>query len=344
MDVKSIIVRMPNWLGDVVMATATLADIRAHFPEAKITAMVLRSLAPLLEGNPHIDEIFSFERPNSFLRREESRDLIERLRQGRYDLGILLTNSFSSAFSFWRGRVKKRIGYACDGRSFFLSQAVAFPKERGKEHLVLTYKRLLIPLGIPLSERGPELFVTDEEKGRAREILRQRHVPEGAKLIGINPLAAFGPAKCWLPERFRETAIRLLQEQKDLYVLFFGDRAGAALVREICCDLPPRVINLAGLTTLRELAAFISILDLFLTNDSGPMHIAAALKTPLVALFGSTDLKVTGPFGEAQVIQKPAKCSPCFLPKCPVDFSCMKRIEVDEVVAGVMELLRKEKN
>jgi len=166
--------------------------------------------------------------------------------------------------------------------------------------------------------------------------LYQRGFKKGKRLVGINVGATYGSAKCWPAERFRDVALKLLED--DLYVLFFGDATTASLVKEICLTLPERAMNLAGVTTLRELACLIKDCDVLLTNDSGPMHIAAALETPLVALFGSTDDRATGPFGQADsVIHKHVSCSPCFKRECPIDFRCMKEIGVDEVVEKVKE-------
>ena len=146
------------------MATPIIADVRKKWPEATLTAMCQGAIGSLLRGNPYLNEIFSFTRPNQFLRKEERRDLIERLRQGKYDLGIALPHSFSSAWWLWRGHVKYRVGYRANGRGFLLNRAIRFPKTRGQEHLVTTYKRLLEPLGIPLSNTSPELFVQEEER------------------------------------------------------------------------------------------------------------------------------------------------------------------------------------
>lgn len=321
------------------MATPVIADLRTKWPKANLTAMCQGSgISALLRGNPHLNEILTFSKPNEFLRRQESRDLVLRLRQGKYDLGILLPNSFSSAWWFWRGRVKTRIGFATDKRSLLLTKALPFPEERGKEHLVLTYKRLLTPLGIPLSETAPCLYVTDTEKEAAIELLRQHKIPQGAIVVGINPGAAYGSAKCWLPDRFRAVIEKLIQ-RPNTYVVCFSDQAGASLVHDICKNLPPRVVNLAAATNLRELMALIEQCTVFLTNDSGPMHIAAALKTPLVALFGSTNAVATGPYGGGKVIHKHVECSPCYRRICPIDFRCMKQIEVDEVYAALVSQL-----
>ena len=157
--------------------------------------------------------------------------------------------------------------------------------------------------------------------------------------MGINPGATYGSAKCWLPERFREVAERLLKDL-DVYLVFFGDLATSSLVKEICQGLPSRVVNLAGVTSLRQLTSLISLCDVLLTNDSGPMHIADALGTPIVALFGSTSEVVTGPYrSSGVVIHKHVDCSPCYQRTCPIDFRCMKRIEADEVYGAIQKVL-----
>lgn len=338
----NILLKMPNWLGDLVMATPLIADLRRRFPQAKITAMCRSSVASLLKNDPCIDEIYSYKLPSGWIRRMEPIDIIEEIQRNEYDLGILLTNSFSSAWWLWRGRVKNRLGFACNLRSCLLTKAIPFPTNKATQHLVLTYKELLKPLGIPLSDTPPRLYISSEEDLAAKELLTLSGIPEKAYVLGINPGAAYGSAKCWLPERFVEVSKKMLQRE-NLYVLYFGDEAGAPLVDSICEQLPKeRVINLAGRTTLREFVALINCCNLFLTNDSGPMHIAAALNVPLVALFGSTDDTRTGPYGSGTVIHKHVECSPCYKRTCPIDFRCMTRIGTDEVYEELIKLVQEK--
>ena len=339
---EKIIIRMPNWIGDLVMATPILTDVRKQFPSAHITAMCRTPMCDLLKEDLDIDELFCFSKSNGFGRRSEKRDVIEKIRKGNYDLGILLTNWFSSAWLFWRGHVKRRLGFQGNGRGILLTDKVPFPANLKEQHLVLTYKNLLEPLGIPLSATKPRLFLTEKELEEAKVLLEQRGVSSRSKLVGINPGAAYGSAKCWLPERFREVAEKLLQQ--GIQVVFFGDQTTAPLVKDICQGLPPSVINLAGVTSIRQLASLIKLCDAFLTNDSGPMHIAAAVGTPLVALYGSTSEIVTGPYQTGTVIHKHVDCSPCYKRVCPIDFRCMKRIETDEVYDTLMKTLNSPKN
>jgi len=341
MSAQNILVRMPNWIGDLIMATPVLTDLRKAFPQASITAMCRTPLCELLKKDEAIDELFCFTKPsNEFLRRQELRDIISKIEAGKYDLGILLPNSFSSAWWFWLGKVKRRIGYSAHFRKILLTDPLSFPQNRKKQHLVNTYKQLLAPLGIPLSKTAPRLYVERNEVEESKELLYQRGYRKGQVLIGINPGAAYGSAKCWPPDRFRALAMKLLDET-DASIVFFGDSSTASLVKEICQGLPERVINLAGVTSLRELACIIKDCSVLVTNDSGPMHIGAAFGTPLVALFGSTDETVTGPYDrEKSVIHKQVKCSPCFKRVCPIDFRCMNQIGVDEVAECVHDRLR----
>ncbi len=341
MDFKNIIVRMPNWIGDLVMSVPVLAELKKRFPSAKITTMVQGLAGELLQADPHIDEVFCFKKTSMFGRRDKRRNIIEKLRRGKYDLGILLTNSFSSAWWFWQGDIKKRLGFFAHGRRFLLTDGMAYPKERS--HLVLTYKTLLEPLGIPPSPTPPQLYLFPDEIAKTKQLLATTYgIPLGSPLIGINPGAAYGSAKCWLPERFREVALTMV-DKTDATVLFFGDANGVSLTKEICRDLPPRVVNLAGMTSLRELMCLISLCDVLLTNDSGPMHIAAALGTEVVALFGSTDPVVTGPYGGGTVILKQVKCSPCFQRTCPIDFRCMKEITAEEVISTLLKVFHEKR-
>jgi heptosyltransferase-2 len=337
---QNIIVRMPNWVGDMVMATPVLTDLRNAFPEAQLTAMCRSPISDLLQEDLAINELFSFTKTSRLVRRDEKKNILDRLRKGQYDLGLILPNTFSSAWWFWQGNVKVRIGYDGAARRALLSHPVERPQNVDKQHLIVTYKHLLTPLGIAISDTKPRLYLKETELEQTKILLSQHGIKPHHKIVGINPGAAYGSAKCWLPERFREVTTRLLQD-KDVIVVYFGDLVTSNLVKEVCQGLSTRVVNMAGLTSLRELACLISLCNVLLTNDSGPMHIAGALNIPIVALFGSTSSVVTGPWQESTVIQKHVECAPCYRRTCPIDFRCMKQIEVDEVVQAITGVLNK---
>jgi len=327
---KKIVVRMPNWIGDLVMATPILADLKAAFPDASITAMVSEKLGQMLEADPSVDELL-------LICRKQHRAFIKKLKEDHYDLGLLLTNSFSSAWHLYQGKVKRRVGFRGEGRSLLLSQAVSFPEKRKTQHLVLTYKALLESIGILQSSQTPKLYLKEGELESARELVKRIDIPEQPTIIGINPGAAYGTAKCWLPRRFREVAKKLTEYDPSVVVLFFGDASHKELIGNITLGLSPRVINLAGETDLQGLMATISLCSVFLTNDSGPMHIADSLGVPLVALFGSTDPIATGPYHQMEaVMQKKVVCAPCFKRVCPIDFPCMKGLTVEAVLEALL--------
>lgn len=335
---KNIIVRMPNWIGDAVMGSPILEDLKKAFPDVKVTAMCQGVVGQLFSKDPYVDEVFSFQKPNGWIHHLHVFPLIEDLQKGNYDTGILLTNSLSSAWWFYRGHVQNRIGFGGRLRHLLLNQAVKWPQDVETRHLVSTYKLLLEPLGISPSESLPKLYLAPEENKDARLFLRKQGVPDDALLVGINPGAAYGSAKCWLPERFHEVAKTLLEHPR-VWVVFFGDAKGRELTEQIAQGLQERTLNLAGKTSLRELMALIANLNVLLTNDSGPMHMASALNIPLVALFGSTSAIKTGPLGPSQVIHKQVACSPCYKRVCPIDFKCMTRIETAEVIAAIQAKL-----
>lgn len=321
MSIENIIVRMPNWVGDLVMAQPILADLREKFPSASITAMCCTPLCTLIEMDPAIDELFCFhKKKSSFLPKEETRDILGKIQKGKFDLGVLLTNSFSSAWWFFQGGVKRRVGFSGNFRTLLITDKV---NRVEKKHHVELYKELLKPLGIFPSTTKPCLYVSDEEVKKAKELLAKRGYPFDKKLVGISPFAAYGPAKQWPLKRFIELSKKL---EKDACVVLFSNEK---------VDFDGSAINLSGQTSLRELMALISLCDSFVTNDSGPMHIASALNVPLVALFGSTDENLTGPLN-GDVINKKVHCSPCFKRECPIDFRCMMRISCDEVYRKVM--------
>jgi len=334
-SIQNIIVRMPNWVGDLVMATPVLTDLKRAYPHASITAMCRSPISDLLCEDEAIDELFSFHKVTPLGLKEEKKDMIAKIQAGKFDVGILLTNSFSSAWWFWQGKVHRRIGYSHFPRSLLLTDPVAEPPQ--KQHQVDSYKALLEPLGISRSSTMPRLYVQDKEIREAKELLRWHGYRVGKKLIGMNPGAAYGVAKCWPAERYRALAVELLKD--DVWIVVFGDAASKALIQSICGDLGERVINLAGATSIRELVCLIQECDVLVTNDSGPMHIAAAMETPLVALFGSTDKQVTGPYGqEKSVVCRKVACSPCLKRVCPIDFRCMTQISVEEVSEKVRQI------
>lgn len=335
---KKIAVRMPNWLGDAVMATPILEDLRKKFPDASITAVCSDMIGVLLQKNPHITDTLTFSRKKEVKKKEEKR-IRDELKNRNYDLGILLTGSFSSAWQFFRAGIPHRIGYPGHLRRPLLTTVVPYGDNYEKEHLVLSYKKILSPLDIACSDTSPKIYLSDDEKKAAQILLESHYITDDHTLIGINPGAAYGSAKCWPESHFRELTRQLLEDTQ-IRIIYMGDAGSKSLIDAICKGMPQRVVNLAGKTSLRELFSCIQACRLLITNDSGPMHVAAALKKPLVAIFGSTNEVKTGPYGIGSVIHHHVPCSPCYLRACPIDFRCMTTISVDEVLKPALKTMR----
>lgn len=326
-----IIVRMPNWLGDMVMATPILNDLRDKFPKAEITAFCKYPLSELLKNDRNIDEIFSFEKP-LLKKRFYKKKIINEFKKNNYDLGILLTNSFSSAYLFFKGKIKNILGYDTNFRKFFLDYKIKF-FNRKTTHLVDTYKRLLLPLKIKKSSTIPKIFLNKKDMEKTELLLKEEGIEKNKKIIGIAPFSNYGESKCWPIERFEKVAEKLLEDDH-LSIIFLGEKKDK---KKLKIFEKKRIFNLIGKTDVLDLAYIISICDLLLTNDSGPMHLAVSVDTPIVALFGSTDETVTGPYLKEGIIKKNIICSPCFKRKCSKSFLCMKNIDIEEVLNKVRE-------
>ncbi len=348
--IHSIIIRCPNWIGDAVMATPFLQEVRAIFSNARIIGTSHPAIASLYQHSPFFDDFIPVSRVKAE-KKASNKQFITTVRNLRPDLGILLTNSFSSAWLFRRAHIPLRLGLEGHIRRFLLTHSV---KDKGpscttgielKEtrHDVQTYRLMLnrIHKKTPYEKCPPlVLKVSEEETQNMQRHLETTYDTFAAhhRIIIVNPGAAYGSAKCWPPSSFRSLIERLIDEPKNR-VFVTGDQSMIQMVDDIVLRLPPRVYNVAGKTSLRELMSLISLSDGVVSNDSGPMHIASAFQRPLVALFGSTNPYRTGPFNGGEVLYKEVFCSPCYRRICPIDFRCMTTISVDEVYESLMKVL-----
>jgi heptosyltransferase-2 len=342
----NILIRATNWIGDAIMSLPALRAVRRRYPDALITILAKPWVAALYEGERSIDRVMTFEGASPGSQAWSVKDwkargeLIRRVRAGNFDLALLLPNSFESAAVIRLAGVKRIIGYARDGRSFLLSDAVAIPK-RGEipAHERFYYLELLRRAG--LIEQIPEvpeirLDGIQELRERGEKLFEVLGVKP--PVVGVSPGAAYGSAKRWLPERFAESAARLA-EDIDGSVAVFGSAAEKAMCEEVANAANGR--NFAGATALRTFIEMTAACRIFLTNDSGAMHIAAAVGVPSVTVFGPTDETATGPLGRtARLVREPVDCAPCLLRECPIDHRCMMRVTADRVVREAAELLK----
>jgi heptosyltransferase-2 len=341
-----ILVRAPNWVGDAVMAIPALEAIRRSQTGGEISILARPAVAALLSGQPFADRILEYDyrgRHRGWVGRER---LIRKLRSERFDLAVLLQNAFEAAWLAWRAGIRERIGYARDGRGFLLTKAVSVPKQgeipRHESHY---YLEMLRRAGW-VESRGEfrekiapiRLHVAEPARQAAETALRRAGAREGAWRCAIAPGASYGAAKCWPPERFASLADRLISEC-DADVIFFGAPGEKEIAAQICSSMKSHAISMAGETSMRDLVALFSGCSVFIGNDSGAMHVAAAAGLPVIGIFGPTDPEGTAPVTpQFTLMREVVSCSPCFLRRCPVDHRCMTRITVDSVFSAAQQL------
>jgi heptosyltransferase II len=326
-SVSRILVRATNWIGDAVMSLPAVRAVRGIFPHAHVAVIAKPWVADVYARESSIDRVI----PYAGTRRE----IAARLRAERFDAAILLQNAFDAALLAWMAGIPVRIGYDRDARGWLLTDAVPVP-EPGEipRHERFYYLELLRRAG--LMESFPACDAIRLEGIDAARLAGVGHLARlgvTGDVIGVSPGAAFGSAKRWPADRFAAVAREFPR------AMLFGSAAERDLCDRIAAEVPGS-LNLAGRTTLREFIDLAAACRLFVTNDSGAMHLASALAVPTVTVFGATDDTTTGPTGPlARVVREHAECSPCLLRECPIDHRCMTRVAPERVVAVARELV-----
>jgi len=354
--VRTLLIRGTNWVGDSILSLPALKRARIEFPHAKITLLVLPWVAGIYEGCTAIDDIWLYDRQGFYGGLSGKLRLIRELRERRFDAALLFQNAFEAAVLTRLAGIPVRAGYDRDGRGWLLSHKVAVAPRVSKLHQTYYYLDLLEQLlGRPCTAQGLEpkttsqlvagvmpditLAVSPERKYAARKRLQSQGVDFNRTVVGVNPGAFYGSAKRWPSERYATVLDRLIDERQ-ASVVIFGSPNEVAIAEAIQSGMRNRPRILSGRTELSELIAMIACCDLFLTNDSGPMHLAAALRVPTLAIFGSTDETATGPMSPvAVVLNKRVECSPCLLRECPIDHRCMTRIPAEEVAQQAFQVI-----
>ena len=312
------------------MSLPALRALRARYSDAHVTLLAKPWVAALYQGERSIDRIVLLtSRWKSALA----------LRPDRFDLGVLLPNSFESAAQVFLSGARRRVGYARDGRSLLLTDPIAVPLSGEiPRHERFYYLELLRRAGlIDALPDAPEIPLDgiSEARDRGEQMLRAKGM--GMPVIGVSPGAAFGNAKRWLPERFSGASAQLAA-RVGASIAVFGSAGEKVLCDRVAAECGGT--SLAGETTLREFIDMTAACSMFLTNDSGAMHIAAALSVPSVTVFGPTDETGTGPCGaHARLVREAVECAPCKLRECPIDHRCMTRVSVEKVVDAAQALI-----
>jgi heptosyltransferase-2 len=364
---ENILVRGVNWLGDAVMSVPALQRLREAKPDARLTMLAPEKLAGLWEGQPFLDELLLFSPSDSLWR------TARRLRAKKFSTALAFPNSLRSALELWLAGIPRRAGLARSGRNLFLTIRVpprpgavpmrkrsaaqvrqlaargdAPPAIPPEAHHIHDYLHLVSVLGASPAALPPRIVIRPEEAAAVAARLGMAAWPQAGPWFGLSPGAEYGPSKRWPAERFIEAALDLQARTRCRWVIFGGD-GDCELAADITVALqqspagPASVLNLAGRTSLRELAAALKTCRLLLANDTGPAHLAAAVGTPVVALFGSTAPEMTRPpiSTRTQILRaSDVPCSPCFRRDCPIDFRCMTRISPDAAVAAALQVLQ----
>ncbi|HEX3378163.1 MAG TPA: lipopolysaccharide heptosyltransferase II, partial [Candidatus Acidoferrales bacterium] len=335
-------VRAPNWVGDAVMAIPALESIRKTHGSDEICVLARPAVADLFAGQPFVDRVLPYDFRGSHRGWWGREKLIAELRRDKFGIAVLLQNAFEAAWLAWRSGIPERIGYARDARGPLLTKAIRVPADGEiPKHESHYYLELLRRAG--WIDTQPEiapiyLHISDESRAFAESTLRNAGAGENKWRCAIAPGASYGAAKCWPPDRFAQLADRLISEC-GADVIFFGTPGEKEISARIRTQMKSRAISLVGETSMRELAAMFASCSVFIGNDSGAMHVAAAAGLPVIGIFGSTDPEGTAPVTQQfTLIREPVSCSPCFLRRCPVDHRCMTRIGVDSVFAAAMRI------
>jgi heptosyltransferase-2 len=362
---EQILVRGVNWLGDAVMTTPALRRLREAKPSARITLFTHEKLAGLWTGQPFIDEVMTFSNADN------PWQVSRRVRERNFTCAVVFPNSIRSALELWLARIPRRIGFARPGRGLFLTDALpprrdAVPMRKRSvaeiRRLIATnappetipaaanhihdYLFLTAALGASATPIAPRIFVTDQQTAALCQKLHLENASAERPWFGLNPGAEYGPAKRWPANRFAAAAV-ILQKHAHCRWLIFGGPGDVASAEKITAEIchgggaPGDVLNLAGKTTLNELAAALKMCRLVLSNDTGPMHLAAAVGTPVVVPFGSTSPELTAPVFSApvKIVRVPVPCAPCFRRECPIDLRCLEEIKITQVVSAATEIL-----
>lgn len=337
-DIKKILIRSTNWLGDAVMTTPALQAVRESFPGARIAVLANPLTAPLFQPHPAVDEVFVYDRKGRHSGIGGRLALAAELRRHGFDLAILLQNALDAAVIAWLARIPGRMGFATDGRGFLLTHPVRVDLSVRRLHHVDYYLHMLKQFGISGSDRRLALTVSAEEEAFVAGFLASHGIAPDDTLLAINPGASFGSAKRWYPERFAKVADELSLRWGERVVII-GGPGETAIAAEIEAAMERGCLNLAGRTNLRELMALLKRCDFMITNDSGPMHVAAALGVPVAAIFGPTDHTTTSPWtNRAVIVRSETDCAPCLKRGCPTDHRCMTSVTVEQVVEAAEKL------
>jgi len=339
-DARKILVIGVNWVGDTVLSLPALRGLRRLFPDAHIGLLTRAHLGDLLREVSDVDEIIPYQPRRGFYRWVDELRMVGSLRRGEFDVAVILPRSFRSALVAYLAEILMRIGYVDDGRGFLLTHGIPRTDVLLRVHRTKYYLHLIEFMGGVPNGDLPVIEVAPEQRRWAQWFLHSCGMGNSHPLVGFNSGATYGSAKCWDPHRFSALGTRLCRDY-GAGILIFGTQREWELADMVARGIDGKVLNLAGSTSLPQLVALMESCDVVVTNDTGPMHISAAVKTPVVAIFGSTDPVTTGPCGNGHIIvRKQVSCSPCLRRVCPTDHRCMDLISANDVQEALAKIIQ----
>jgi heptosyltransferase II len=335
-----ILIRSTKWLGDAVMSVPAVRAIKNARPDTEVTIAAPQKIAPMWKLIPEVNAIIPLPNDSFF-------PVVRQLRQQMpFDVAILFPNSLRVALETWFSGIPRRVGYRGHWRSWFMNQIVRKPRKPGPpEHHSLRFLRIARECGAETSTPSSQGFGAAGIEHQTLHIevpnLNRTSNIKHQTLIGLCPGAEYGPAKRWLPERFAEAAAKITAQSSAQWILL-GTKNDTAIGEQLAAAIGDHCVNRIGQTTLDQLIDELRQCRLLVTNDTGTMHLAALLGVPVVAIFGSTEPRLTGPLGNGHIaLRHHVECSPCFLRECPIDFRCMKAVSAQEVADAVLSMLAK---
>lgn len=339
-NIRNLLIRSTNWIGDAVMTTPAIRAIRKRFPNSHVSLLAKPWVMPVFENSEHIDRLLIYDDKGRHKGIFGKFRLARDLKKYHFDAAILLQNAFEAALITFLAKIPLRVGYNTDVRQLLLTHAVSCTDEIKKQHQTDYYLNIIRGIGMKEDNRALYLELNQRDRLRAEKTLLEQHLSLDDKIVGINPGATYGPAKQWPLDRYAHLADKI-QAFTGGRIIIFGGPNDRKLGKKISQKMQHRPIDLSGKTSLGEAMALIERCDLFITNDSGLMHVAAALDVPLIAVFGSTNSITTGPLSQnSRIVQVPLECSPCLRPECPKGhLNCMDQISVEMVFSGVKDML-----
>jgi len=328
---KRILIRGTNWIGDAVMTLPAVSAVRKTFPDARISILAKPWVAEIFNLSNEVDEVILFQSPGIHSGVAGKFRLSQDLRAMKFDTAILLQNAIEAAIISCLAGIPVRAGYNSDGRGLLLTHSVRRTEAIRKVHQTEYYLEMVKSLGCQSAGTDSCLRPGKDYDALAEEICDAHGIGREGILVGMAPGATYGPAKRWFPERFAAVADRVIDDYH-ARVIIFGSNQDGEIADQVQQNARHPLISLAGKTNLKEAIAVMARCSLFISNDSGLMHVAGALNIPTVAIFGSTNPVTTSPVGDKSVIiHKDIECSPCLKETCPTDFRCMDMISVDDV-------------